>query len=58
MLCVSARLTWAGVSCGYLDLISAAIPATTALAAAVLLVVVYPSGAATIIPAPAAVSVT
>ena len=39
VLLVRARLTWAGVSSGYCDLISAAMPATTALAAAVVLTV-------------------
>ena len=40
MLLISAWVTWAGVSSGYTDLISAAMPVTTALAALVLLTVV------------------
>lgn len=55
----SAAVTWATVSLGYLDLISAAMPDTSAAALSVVLSVVNPpDGAATVSPVPGAVSAT
>src|ERR1017187_3235193 len=58
VLWVSALVTWAGLSVGNCALISAAMPATTALAALVLCSMAYPEGVAAMTPSPAAVSVT
>ena len=59
MLCVSALVTCAGLSAGNCARMSATMPATTALAAAVLLSRAYPVGPlAAMTPSPAAVSVT
>jgi hypothetical protein len=55
----SAAVTWASVSPGYLDLISAAMPATSAEELSVVLSVVDPlGGTATVSPVPGAVNVT
>src|ERR1035438_7921896 len=58
VLWVSALVTWAGLSVGNCARISAAMPATTALAALVLCSMAYPEGVAAMTPSPAAVSVT
>jgi hypothetical protein len=58
VLWVSALVTWAGLNVGNCARISAAMPATTALAALVLCSVRYPAGAAASTPFPGAVRVT